>query len=237
MTDKARVTDDARLLASVRKRQRSGGPVSWSEAIKASGPKLGPYEVAASFVGDDWSDPGVLTFSTIHEGYEVSVDYTLGADGRPEYLGHHVRPLTVREPIGDRALARFGLAKLQDQIVKELQRPDTLWGLPGAWIDAAMRPASRGRRSNPEWRYAVWVWRYERAMEVDSRRPMVVLTDWFPDEGGEGVIRAYLNKAVVKGLKEKAPPGRAGGGLTEKGKAALAEAPRELLEVPTYGVD
>ena len=95
---------------------------------------------------------------------------------------------------------------------------DHWWGYLGQPV-AQRRP---GRNPKPDEYYATWVAEYvaeggvrDATARVAARHPGYTADD----------VRQLLNKARKRGLLTAAPPGRAGGEMTEKCRALLAAGP------------
>jgi hypothetical protein len=97
----------------------------------------------------------------------------------------------------------------------------------GGWVPAEIvegfrsnpRPGSRGR---PHREYAAVAAMYVRLLGT-SKTPLRALVDELGPGYTAAAVRAMLNRARKHGLLTSAPSGRAGGELTEKARALLAE--------------
>ncbi|MFN7148957.1 MAG: hypothetical protein ACK4V6_05705 [Microthrixaceae bacterium] len=85
----------------------------------------------------------------------------------------------------------------------------------------AMSPARLGRRAKDDSFYAVHARRYVDALGVNKRSPIDVMVDNSDEHTTKKAQLAYVNRARARGLLTAAPPGRAGGELTDKARALL----------------
>lgn len=210
--------------AEVLRKYEAREPVSDIEVWLADEGPAGELELTDIDWGGD-NEPSVLTFVATRDAGTVTFRCALD-DGRPRWS------MTFDPADGAlsaRMLAEVGVPDLLDQAAAEMRRPSNMWGLPPEWLELNL--AAKRTRSTPDQVYAVWTALYEKALARDPRRPIQVLRQWRPDYS-ESAIRAYLHTATARGLKEEAPSGKAGGGLTKKGRKALLGVPPTELEVP-----
>jgi hypothetical protein len=98
----------------------------------------------------------------------------------------------------------------------------------GGWVPAEIverfrstpRPGNQGR---DDLEYAAIAAMYVRMLGA-SRTPLRALVDELGPGYTAAAVRAMVNRARKRGLLTSAPPGRAGGELTEKARALLAAA-------------
>jgi hypothetical protein len=142
-----------------------------------------------------------------------------------EHSFHLLRdPDASGELTADKVWKRLRLGQLRRTVRDDLRsRPDVVLFLPEEWNDQTLqsfpRPGGAGR-SDIE--YLLWADRYVKAIETNPTSPIKQMAA----ESGvysESAIRAYVNKARVRGLLTTAPPGRAGGELTDKARDLLSQ--------------
>ena len=134
----------------------------------------------------------------------------------------------VIDPVEDgalppEALRRLGLTALHNATISNAGRPVVRWlaGIHPASDEPWLTSPRPGRRGREDRDYALWAKRYVEANEK-SPHPIKKMTTDHPGHSAE-MIRAILNKARKRGLLSESPKGRAGGSLTKKAEALLAE--------------
>lgn len=168
----------------------------------------------------------VTASSPLSEDWEVRVDLRRGDGGvvldRLEVLPGAVGAST---PLGSGVLRELGLDWLRAAIERGLRDGHVRAVLPGWYDDLVARPRP-GRAGRHDIEYAHWAARYVRAVEEDARAPVKYLVDRFAgvEYVSEQSLRAILHKARQRELLTAAPPGRAGGDLTDKARDLLREA-------------
>jgi hypothetical protein len=145
-------------------------------------------------------------------------------DGDPIVEGHEVRHRADDPTFGARAMRRAGYGAVLDLVDRTLGDWAVATHFLGKeWRRQTTRP---GRRGRPDLFYAEWASRYVTALAAGPN-PLAALVDL--DHGyTEGAIRGYLHEARNRLLLTAAPPGKAGGELTKKGRATLRAAGVDL---------
>ncbi len=105
---------------------------------------------------------------------------------------------------------------------QEAQRADRRSGRGPSWaLDLAAEPVRPGRAGRSDTYFAVWAARYAEKVAAGSPAPIAELA---AEHGlGRGQVRDLIHKARGRGLLPGGLKGRAGGVLTEKARALLAE--------------
>jgi hypothetical protein len=148
---------------------------------------------------------------------------TPGPDG-PDFASIELRPRPHHAPnVGAKPLRKLGFGAVVDMTNAWLGDLYVRERLGEPWAKPVARP---GRRGRDDVEYAVWARRYVQALDEAPRSPIKHLIDSAPAKAlTAGEIRWYVGEARNRGLLTAAPPGRAGGQLTDKASVLLAQLP------------
>lgn len=144
-------------------------------------------------------------------------------DGRVrfEYLGF--KPAAGEDGLADMfdLLGRLRLVEVKREWQYMVHSSPQGWlDLPVEWRAGMPDLHVPGSPGHPLAFYATWVKRYLDVCGDGEPRPMDRLVSASPGETRQSINR-YLKRAEIKGLIERAGPGRAGGRMTEKCERVL----------------
>lgn len=171
----------------------------------------------------DEEKPDHATFTTTADGdYMVDIECIV-EEGEIRFVSATFRPRSGPSPMpGTRLFARLRMGAIEQRVADQVRRPMFQRMAPEPWKRVAMSPARLGRRAKPDDFYALWAKEYVDALAKHPAHPVKAMIENHADEHyTRAAIVGYLNKARVRGLLGSAPKGRAGGELTDKGRAAL----------------
>lgn len=114
------------------------------------------------------------------------------------------------------------VAEAHAWFAQEAERADRRSGRGQTWaLDLTAEPARPGRAGRSDRYYAEWAARYAEKVAAGSPAPIVELAA--EHDLGRGQVRDLIHKARERDLLPRGLKGRAGGVLTERARALLAE--------------
>lgn len=135
------------------------------------------------------------------------------AELRWERLTPEADPAPIYKTVGGRTL--------EQQIAREL-RQEMIWKLlPPEWWEASLQKRRTGRQPVTHLELAQIAERYLQAWKDDPLRPMATLVE--REHRSINTLQGLLRTAVKRGIFTRAGRGKAGGALTDEGRALLAE--------------
>lgn len=156
----------------------------------------------------------------LDDEWELTARYRRTDEG--PILEHlQLRPATKDADIlGSKLLRRLRLGAVVDEFAELLKDPLVQSYLGEEWHQRPVRP---GRAGTDDLFYAQWAQRYVDALAVAPDRPIEHLVESADEHLTPAQVRAYLNKARSdsRQLLTKAPPGKAGGELTDRARELL----------------
>ncbi|MDG2029070.1 MAG: hypothetical protein P8J50_18385 [Acidimicrobiales bacterium] len=162
-------------------------------------------------------EPTTLTFSKTTVDFKIEV-VVAPSSLSPENL--RARSITITPPTDDTldpsVFGALRLRALLKEMTEDLHSPFLRYQLQSGqdpeWLDPFIDLPKPGRRGRPDVEYAIWADRYVLAVEQSGGKPLPLLMSQHPGHS-EASLRAILNKARVRKLLGKSPPGKAGGQL------------------------
>lgn len=174
-----------------------------------------PFDPEAERVPPPWVD---VIFDPGEGGALVRLRLEHGGGGEPVRTQFEVHDRAGE--LTTRWLRRLGQAAALERVDRALEDWAVGQFLGAEWRATVARP---GRRGRPDRFYAEWAHRYVTALE-EGGDPVRRLVEQEAAEGRhttEKAVRAYLYQARQRDLLTPAPPGKAGGELTDNGRAVL----------------
>ena len=180
----------------------------------------GPGNMLDWLVQHRTGEPATLTFSKTTDDFRIEV---VVAPSSLSWENLRARSITVTPSQGDTldpsVFGALHLRTLLLEMTEDLHSPflrhQLQRGEDSGWLDPFIDVHQRRRRGRPDIEYAIWADRYVLAVEQSGGRPLPLLTSEYPGYS-EDSLRAILNKARVRKLLGKSPPGKAGGQLLPK---------------------
>jgi len=196
---------------------------AWIEVPAGDG-WLASYRVVMKQAGPVVAEIRVLPAEADHRtaGIWSHDPESVPADGIPARV---LRRLRLTDPIG--LFERFVKQWEGDQGEEVTQR---VFGRFGFRRSGGAVPKRTGRAGRSDEFYARWAAAYVERLQRGSRhpvrdlvtRPPVKIAGFASSRAPEATVRAIIHEARRRKLLTGAPPGRAGGGLTEKSTKLLA---------------